>query len=163
MANIDYSRLTNDAAVVEILSAADKLKTKKEKIDILRKYSSRADLMAVLRGAYAKNIEWAVPIGDLPEGRTYSSAPSIDTADDRMIRAYKQFIYLIKGGPAANMMQSKREQVYLDLLSSMHIDEAKLLQSIVQKKLPYKGITAAIVAEAFPAIWPKETKESKSA
>ena len=150
MANIDYSRLTNDAAVVEILSAADKLKTKKEKIDILRRYSSRADLMAV-------------PIGDLPEGRTYSSAPSIDTADDRMIRAYKQFIYLIKGGPAANMMQSKREQVYLDLLSSMHIDEAKLLQSIVQKKLPYKGITAAIVAEAFPAIWPKETKESKSA
>jgi len=160
---IDYTRLTQDAAVVEILSAAEKLKTKKEKIELLQRYSNRADFMAVLRGAYANNIEWAVPSGPLPEGRSYSAAATIDTADDRMIRAYKQFIYLIKGGPAGNMMQSKREQVYLDLLSSMHIDEAKLLQSIVDKKLPYKGITAALVAEAFPAIWPKETKESKSA
>ena len=28
--------------------------------------------------------------------------------------------------------------------------------SIISKKLPYKGITKALVAEAFPQVWPKE-------
>ncbi len=155
MANIDYSRLTQDASVVEILSAVSKIKTKKEKIEVLQKYRARADFMHVLRGAYAKNVEWLVPSGDLPEGRSYSSAATIDTADDRLIRVYSQFIYLIKGGP--EMKQSKREEIYLNLMSSLHIDEAKLVQAIIGKTLPYKGITAAIVAEAFPDIWPKES------
>ena len=57
------------------------------------------------------------------------------------------------------MKQSKREDIYLNIIRSLHIDEAKLVMSIVGKKLPYKGITAALVAEAFPKIWPKETVE----
>ncbi len=153
---IDYSRLTQDASVVEILSTISKLKSKKDKIELLQRYEKRLDFMSVLRGAYAKNIEWLVPTGPLPEGRSYSSAATIDTADDRLIRVYKQFIYLIKGGP--NMKQSKREEIYLGLMSSLHIDEAKLVQAIIGKSLPYKGVTAAIVAEAFPKIWQKESK-----
>lgn len=155
MANIDYSRLTNDASVVEILSLAEKLKTKKEKIAVLQRFESRSDFMAVLRGAYAKNIEWLVPDGELPPGTTFSSAVSVDTADDRLIRVWRQFQYLIKGGP--DMKQSKREDIYLNIIRSLHIDEAKLLMSIVGKKLPYKGLTPSLVAEAFPKIWPKES------
>ena len=58
------------------------------------------------------------------------------------------------------MKQSKREDIYLNMIRSLHIDEAKLLMSIVGKKLPYKGITKAIVAEAFPTVWPKESNAS---
>ena len=148
---IDYSRLPSDASPVEILTAASKLKTKKDKIELLQKYGQRADFMYILRGAYAKNIEWLVPDGDLPPGTSFNQAPSIDTADDRLIRAYRQFQYLVKGGP--DMKQSKREDIYLNMIRSLHIDEAKLLMSIVSKKLPYKGITKKLVAEAFPNVW----------
>jgi len=41
---------------------------------------------------------------------------------------------------------------------SLYNSEANLLHSIVNKKLPYKGITKALVAEAFPSVWPKESK-----
>ena len=150
---VDYSRLTNDASPVEILEATSKLKTKKEKIEMLQRFGQRADFMYILRGAFASNIEWLVPDGELPPGTSFNSAPSIDTADDRLIRAYRQFQYLVKGGP--EMKQSKREDIYLNM-----IDEAKLLMSIVGKRMPYKGITKAIVAEAFPTVWPKESKAS---
>ena len=155
---IDYSSLPSDASPVEILTAASKLKTKKEKIEMLQRYESRADFMAVLRGAYAKNIEWLVPDGELPPGTSFSSAASIDTADDRLMRVYRQFQYLVKGGP--EVKQAKREDIYLNMIRSLHIDEAKLLMSIVGKRLPYKGITPALVAEAFPRVWPKESKAS---
>lgn len=155
---IDYTRLTQDASAVEILEAVSKLKSKKEKISLLQRYGYRSDFMAVLRGAYAKNIEWLVPDGELPPGTSFSSAVSIDTADDRLIRVYRQFQYLVKGGP--NMQQSKREDIYLNIIRSLHIDEAKLVMSIVGKKLPYKGITQALVAEAFPKVWPKEEKKT---
>ena len=155
---VDYSRLTNDASPVEILEATSKLKSKKDKIEMLQRFGQRADFMYILRGAYAPNIEWLVPDGALPPGTSFNSAPSIDTADDRLIRMYRQFQYLVKGGP--DMKQSKREDIYLNMIRSLHIDEAKLLMSIVGKKLPYKGITKAIVAEAFPTVWPKESKAS---
>ena len=153
---IDYSKLTQDASAAEILEAASKLKSKKEKIELLQKYGQRADFMYVLRGAYANNIEWLVPDGPLPEGVVPSAAVSVDTAEDRLIRAYRNFQYLVKGGP--EVKQSKREEIYLNMYRSLYNSEANLLHSIVNKKLPYKGITKALVAEAFPQVWPKETK-----
>ena len=153
---IDYSKLTQDASAAEILEAASKLKSKKEKIELLQKYGQRADFMYILRGAYANNIEWLVPDGPLPEGVVPSAAVSVDTAEDRLIRAYRNFQYLVKGGP--EVKQSKREEIYLNMYRSLYNSEANLLHSIVNKKLPYKGITKALVAEAFPQVWPKETK-----
>ena len=153
---IDYSKLTKDASAAEILEAASKLKSKKEKIELLQKYGQRADFMYILRGAYANNIEWLVPDGPLPEGVVPSAAVSVDTAEDRLIRAYRNFQYLVKGGPAVK--QSKREEIYLNMYRSLYNSEATLLHSIVNKKLPYKGITKALVAEAFPSVWPKESK-----
>ncbi len=151
---MDKNNLPNDASVAEILSEASKIKGKKDKIDFLRDYGNRPDFMYVLRGAYAKNIEWLVPNGPLPEGVQYSDVPAVDLADDRLIRAYKQFMYLVKGGP--DMRQAKREEIYLNMVRSLHSSEAKLLVSIVGKKLPYKGLTKALVTEAFPEVFTKE-------
>ena len=153
---IDYSRIPSDASPVEILTAASKLKTKKEKIELLRQYENHPGFMHILRGAYADNVEWLLPEGDLPEGVVPSAAVSVDTAEDRLIRAFRQFQYLVKGG--ADVQQAKREEIYLNMYRSLYNSEANLLHSIVNKKLPYKGITKALVAEAFPQVWPKEDK-----
>ena len=146
--------MPNDASVAEILSEASKLKAKKDKIEFLRIYGDREDFMYILRGAYANNIEWLVPDGPLPEGVEFSDVPAVDLADDRLIRAYRQFRYLVKGGP--DTPQSKREQIYLNMIRSLHVDEAKLLMSIVSRKLPYKGLTKALITEAFPEVFTKE-------
>ena len=155
---IDYSKLTQDASAAEILEAASKLKSKKEKIELLQKYGNRADFMYVLRGAYANNIEWLVPDGPLPEGVVPSAAVSVDTAEDRLIRAYRNFQYLVKGGP--EVKQAKREEIYLNMYRSLHSSEAELLKSIISKKIPYKGITKSLVAEAFPHVWTEKVKAS---
>ena len=141
-------QMPQDAGVAEILSEASKLKAKKDKIEFLRIYGNRPDFMYVLRGAYAKNIEWLVPDGPLPEGVQFSDVPAVDLADDRLIRAYRQFQYLVKGGP--DMKQAKREDIYLNILRSVHRSEAELLMSVVGKKIPYKGLTRALMLETFP-------------
>jgi hypothetical protein len=43
------------------------------------------------------------------------------------------------------------------MLRSLHESEAKLLMSIVSRKLPYKGLTKALITEAFPEVFTKES------
>ena len=85
---------------------------------------------------------------EVPENVKFSDVPAVDLADDRLNRAWRQFRYLVKGGP--EMKQSKREDIYLNILRSVHVSEAKLLMSVVGKKIPYKGMTRALMLETFP-------------
>ena len=145
--------MPNDAGVAEILSEASKLKAKKDKIEFLSQYRNRKDLEHIVKGAYHPAIEWLVPDGPLPEGVQFSDVPAVDLADDRLIRAYRMFRYLVKGGP--DMKQAKREDIYLNILRSVHRSEAELLMSVVGKKIPYKGLTRALMLETFPDWLPK--------
>ena len=145
--------MPNDAGVAEILSEASKLKAKKDKIEFLSQYRNRKDLEHIVKGAYHPAIEWLVPDGPLPEGVEFSDVPAVDLADDRLNRAWRQFRYLVKGGP--DMKQSKREDIYLNILRSVHRSEAELLMSVVGKKIPYKGLTRALMLETFPDWLPK--------
>jgi len=141
-------QMVNDASVAEILSEASKLKNKKDKVEFLTQYKNRKDLEHIVKGAYHPAIVWLVPDGPLPEGVQFSDVPAVDLADDRLIRAFRQFQYLVQGGP--EMKQSKREDIYLNILRSVHESEAKLLMSVVSKKLPYKGMTRKLMLEIFP-------------
>ena len=149
-------KMVNDASVAEILSEASKLKSKKDKVDFLSQYKNRKDMEHIVKGAYHPAIVWLVPDGPLPEGVNLSDVPAVDLADDRLIRAHRQFQYLVKGGP--DMKQSKREDIYLNILRSVHESEAKLLMSVVSKKLPYKGMTRALMLETFPDWLPVSNK-----
>ena len=144
-------KMPNDASVAEILSEASKLKAKKDKIEFLSMYRHRKDLESVIKGAYHPAIVWLVPNGPLPEGVEFSDVPAVDLADDRLVRAWRQFRYLVKGGP--NMKQAKREDIYLNILRAVHRSEAELLISVVNKKIP--GFSRALMLETFPDWLPK--------
>ena len=152
-------QLVQDASVAEILSEASKLKSKKDKVEFLSQYKNRRDMEHIIKGAYHPAIVWLVPDGPLPEGVQLSDVPAVDLADDRLIRAHRQFQYLVKGGP--DMKQSKREDIYLNILRSVHESEAKLLMSVVGKKIPYKGMTRALMLETFPDWLPKSNELSE--
>ena len=140
--------MPRDAGVAEILSEASKLKARKDKIEFLSRYRHRKDMELIIKVAYHPAIVWLVPPGPLPEGVQFSDVPAPDLADDRLNRAWRQFEYLCKGGP--DMKQSKREDIYFNILRSVHRSEAELLMSIVDKKIPYKGLTRSLMLETFP-------------
>ena len=144
-------QMVKDASVAEIFSEASKIKTKKDKVEFLSQYRNRKDMEHIVKGAYHPAIVWLVPDGPLPEGVQLSDVPGVDLADDRLNRAYRQFQYLVKGGP--EMKQSKREDIYLNILRSVHESEAKLLLSVISKKIP--GISRALCIESFPGWLPK--------
>ena len=146
-------QMVKDASVAEILSEASKLKSKKDKVEFLSQFRFRKDMELIIKGAYHPAIVWLVPAGPLPEGVQFSDVPAVDLADDRLNRAHRQFRYLVKGGP--EMKQSKREDIYLNLLRSFHVSEAKLLMSVVGKKIPYKGMTRKLMLEVFPEWLPE--------
>ena len=146
-------RMPKDASVAEIFSEASKLKAKKDKIEFLSQYRHRKDLEHIVKGAYHPALVWLVPTGPLPEGTEFSDVPAVDLADDRLNRAWRQFKYLCKGGPP--MKQARREDIYLNILRSVHRSEAELLMGIVGKKIPYKGLTRALMLETFPDWLPK--------
>ena len=90
----------------------------------------------------------------------FNNVSGPDLADDRLIRAYRNFRYLVKGG-ADNMSPSKREKVFLDMVESLWVEEAKLIVSVKDKKLPYK-ITQEVLHEAYPD-WVPAVKKKRSA
>ena len=89
--------LPNNASVVEILQEAVKLKSKKDKVALLSQYTERKDMMYIMKGVYDPNIEWLLPKGELPKEVNFNNVSGPDLADDRLIRAYRNFRYLVKG------------------------------------------------------------------
>ena len=57
-----------------------------------------------------------------------------------------------KFGPYPNMRPLQRETQFVQFLESLDPDDAKLVVSIKDKKMPYKGITKGLFEEAWPAL-----------
>jgi hypothetical protein len=130
-----------------IFKAVEKAKTKKEKIEILKQNSSPT-LKAILGYTYDPSVKWLLPEGTPPH-KTLTDASD---AEITMGYAQKQF-YLFVEGPTdtqKNLKQMRREQLFIQLLESVHPCEVKVLIGMKDRKLPYKGVTRKLVAEAFP-------------
>jgi hypothetical protein len=74
-------------------------------------------------------------------------------------------LYLFLKGGNPNLTKLRRETLFIELLESVHPSDAKILIAIKDKKLPYKGLTAKLVKEAFPGLieeLPANVEEAKS-
>lgn len=129
--------------IYEVVEEAAKKKTKKEKIEVLKKNESWA-LKDVLRGTYDESISWNLPAGKPPytPNQGHNSASSL-------LRQNVQFKYFVSGGPGETMMKAKREKLYVSLLESIHPKDSELVISMISKN-PLKGISKSVVEEAFP-------------
>jgi len=129
----------------EILHNVNLAKTKKEKIDILKKNESWA-LKDTIRCAYDKTLHFVLPEGSPPyEPNTENSAPS------SILRRYKEYLFFLKGGPGKDLPDYKREQMFIGLLESVHPQEALILLKMKDKQ-PFDGLTKATIDEAFPGL-----------
>lgn len=130
-------------SISEILKNTSNISDKNQKIQYLRQNNSPA-LLAVLRYAYDPNLQFL-----LPEGKpTYKPSPYRDSQGMLYSRARELYLF-VKGGND-DLQQQKREQLFIGLLEGIDQEDAELLLSVKDKKIPYKGINLKLVQEAFP-------------
>jgi hypothetical protein len=121
----------------EIIEWCSKGKTRKDKIARLQKNSGPV-LKTILGYTFDPNVKWL-----LPEGLEVHGA----------LTSELRRLYLFVEGPTETQQKLKsqrREALFIELLESVHPEDAKLLLSMKERKLPVKGITRKLVAEAFP-------------
>ena len=133
----------------EILRKVSNAKTKKEKVELLRKHNSSA-LRQLLIINFDESIISLMPEGDVPYNP--NDAP-IGTDHSRLEQEYRGLYRFFKGGD--NRLNTlKRESMFVQLLEGLHQDEAELVVLAKDGKMndKYKRVTKAMVSEAFPQI-----------
>jgi hypothetical protein len=133
-------------SIAWILHFTAKLPDQEEQIRCLRANDNGA-VLTVLKFCFDPNIRWALPEGEPP----YKPCeyPNIEN----MLYTEARRLYLFIEGGNDSIKRLKRERMFIDLLESISPDDAKLLVSIKDKKLPFEGLTAETVLKAFPGIF----------
>ena len=130
-------------SVSEILKLADQAPTKEEKIGILRKHGNQA-VKDVIMGAYDDRVQWLLPEGTVPY------KPSIALDQHGMLHSQARTLYLYVKGGNDNLKQTRREQLFVELLESLTPEDAELMVKVKDKAFPYLTLTPNLIVEAFP-------------
>lgn len=135
--------------VFEILERFEKAKSRKEKIAVLQQ-NNIMPLRDVLQGTFDDRVQWNLPSGTPPYTENIpESVPST------LLKQHLKFKYFVKGVPTSeNLIKPKREKMFIDILESVHPEDAKILVSMINKKPPVKGLTKKLVQEAYPDLIP---------
>jgi len=137
--------ITNRQQVFEIFESFEKASTKKDKIEVLRK-NEIMPLLDVLRGTFDEAIQWNLPGGTPPY------TPNVpESAPSSLLKQHLNFKYFVKGLRESERLNTiRRERMFIDMLESIHPKDAQILVNMINKQSPVKGLTKALVKEAFP-------------
>lgn len=133
--------------VDDIFDRVGEAKTRKEKIEVLRRYNHRG-LRDILKGSFDESIQFNLPEGSPPY--TPGSEHSFGTT---LLKQSKKFKYFVKT-PSRPTAGPKIEMIFVKLLEGLHPAEAQILIWMKDKDLAgkYKGLTKKLVKEAFPGL-----------
>jgi len=130
--------------IFEVIKKAASQNKKADKIAILKQNETFA-LRTILQGTYNENVVFSLPVGDPPyEANRLQSAPS------NLLKQAKRLGYFVE---SSQMNQIKKERMFIQLLEAVHPEDAKIVLQM-KNKTPFKGISSAVVKEAFPNILP---------
>ena len=147
--------------ISEVLQRVSNAKTKAKKIEILKEYKTPA-LTKVLLCNFSKSISFVFPSGETPY-RPLDRPKGIEhqmlITEHRMLEKFiKKTIngvtwYGCSNRTAPSIQQLKKENLWIQILESLHPEEAQVLDLIKDKKLTdrYK-ITKQNVIDAFPEL-----------
>ena len=132
----------------EVLQKVSNAKTKPEKVKLLKEYNPNA-LRSILIANFDESIVSLLPPGEVPY--TPNDAPE-GTEHTVLEKEYRKLYLFFKGG-SSTLKQSKREELFIQMLEGLTEGEAEVLVLIKDKKLGKRWkITKACVEQAFPAI-----------
>ena len=131
----------------EVLQKVSNAKTKAQKIKLLQQYNTPA-LRQILIANFDESVISMLPDGEVPY--TPNDAPE-ETEHTVLNHEYRKLYLFFKGG--ANISQTRRESLFIQLLEGLHKGEAEVLCLMKDKKIGKRWkITKQCVEEAFPAI-----------
>lgn len=138
--------------ISEVLTNTGKKRGKAEKQKYLKDNYSVA-LITVLKGAWDPIVEWNLPEGVPPYKK--DDAP-IGHSSSNLHLEQKRLPYFVKGHPLAKgLPNSKVEKMFIDMLESVHPNEADILIAMKDKAFTGKfgGVTKKMVAEVWPDLF----------
>ena len=132
-------------SISEIVNHCSTIKSKSDKVAWLQENTSQP-LQVVLKNIYDSRVEFLIP--DTPPPWTPNEFE--DEAKSLLFREARRLNIFIKGGGYDNLNQIKREGLFISLLEDLDNNDAKLLANHMISQKPVKGLTKAVVNEAFP-------------
>lgn len=132
--------------LAEILENAGKLKTRKERSDYLRNNDCRA-LQDIIQYALHPAITWDLPPGDPP----YTPTSFLDQ-ENMLYSELRKFRLFVNGG-GSRLSPVKLENLFIQILESIHPKDAQLVLLVKDRKLP-KGITPSVIEDTWPGLIP---------
>jgi hypothetical protein len=134
--------------VGEYLKRISTLKTKKQKIDELRKPVEHFEIRkTIVDLCYNKKYIWLLPDYPTPEIKKNDKNTDLQAMLISSMRKVRTF--LAQNG-YDNVSRSRREQLWLQFLESLDADDVDLMESVRFKKMPYKSLTKKLFEEAYP-------------
>lgn len=135
--------------ISEMLSEIQKAPNKQAKIDLIKKHNCLA-LRDVLKGALDDSITWILPEGAPPLRKEGNEPKGLSYTT--LQRNSPRLRYFISGGPGERLTPARREKLFIDLLQSIHPDDAEVIVAMKDKQLKklYPSITKALVKSVFP-------------
>ena len=131
----------------EVLQKVSNAKTKAQKVKLLEEYNTPA-LRAILIANFDESVISMLPEGEVPYEK--NDAPE-ETEHTKLDHEYRKLYLFFKGG--ANISQTRRETLFIQLLEGLHKGEAEVLCLVKDKKIGKRWkITRQCVEQAFPSI-----------
>ena len=132
--------------ISDIFKEIEKTQGRKDKIAKLQQYESNNAFMQILEAVCDVRVIFELPEGAPP----YNSAEDMIDNTGGLYKEIRKMYIFTKNRRSAAIQPFKREKVFIEMLESIHPEDTKLMLSVKDKKLPYKGITTKLVQEAFP-------------
>lgn len=135
-------------SISEILKTASGITDDNHRIAYLRANYSIA-LESILRGAFDPTIKWQLPEGEPP----YKVNALVDQQHILYTECRRFYLFIEGGHPT--LKQTRREQLFVEMLEALDPEDAKLLLAVKEKHLPYPGITPDLIRRGFPGVLPE--------
>lgn len=131
--------------VFEIFREFEQQTTRPKRKEVLLKYKDNPAFKDVLRGTFDESLVFI-----LPEGKPPYTPNRPESTPSTLLREHRKFGYFVKNGPGQQMQAFKREKIFIEMLESIHPDDALIVLSMIAKRSPVKNLTKKLVQEAFP-------------
>jgi hypothetical protein len=133
--------------IPEIFTKISNAKSNRDRKSILLKHDTFG-LRTVLQGAYHPDIVLQLPPGSPPY--TEDSGPLGHTPSTLEFES-KKFMYFVSG-PNFIENKKKREDIFIQMLESVHPTEAAVMLAVKDKSLNVKGLTYDLIKDVFPQL-----------
>lgn len=142
-------------SIPEVLKSLEG-KSHEEVVRKLRVEDTRA-LRLVLYLSFSKDLLILLPT-ERPEDLKLQEVP-VGLSQSNLFRESRKLRIFVKGSGYDHLKTSKRESLFIELLESLHQDEAELVLQIMVDRELQSSITYNDVFHAFPGLLPEKSEE----